>query len=182
MHRRTLPTGQQLADRGRIQPVGLPSPVALLLPHSSHLPRVEQPHDQLGAITQVTGQRLVVVPGCLHAHHHDTGIQPGPGDQDEALELGQPSPVGTQPDTVEDHIPKQVGRDHKPGRFGHIDTDQQHPPRINAAHQLQERPRPLATDVGTVHHRPAPSCRLLSVVEGSLAGRASFMNAGISAA
>jgi hypothetical protein len=50
VHRGSLPAGEQLTDRGRIQPVGLAPPVALLLAHRRHLSGVEQPYHQLPAI------------------------------------------------------------------------------------------------------------------------------------
>jgi hypothetical protein len=104
--RGALPAGQQLTDRGRVQPVGLAPSVALLFARRSHLARVEQPHHQLLTITQVTDQRLMMVPGRLHPHHHHAGVQPAPGRGDQALELAQPSHVGDQPDTIHNHFPE----------------------------------------------------------------------------
>ena len=123
-----------------------------------HLSRVQQAHHELVTVKQVGDQRLVVVPGRLDPDHDHRRINPGPGGSKHALEVGQPSPVGDQPHTVHHDLAEQVGRDHKPGRLGHIDPDQQHPLGIHATHQLQERACPLAPDVGTVHHRPAPFC------------------------
>jgi hypothetical protein len=153
-----LAAGQQLADGRRVQPVGLAPPVALLFAHRGHLRRVQQAHHELVTVKQMTGERLMVVPGRFDPDHDYRRIRPCPGGQEHPLELGQPSPVGDQAHAIHHDLAEQVGRDHKPGRLGHIDPDQQHPPRVNAIHQLQERTCPLAPDVGTMHHRPAPFC------------------------
>jgi hypothetical protein len=171
MHRCTLSAGQQLTDRSGVQPVGLAPAVALLLAHRSHLPRVEQPHHQPVTITQVTDQRLVMVPGRLHTDHHHMGVQPVGGGGDQALELGQASPVGDQADAVDHDLPEQVGGHDKPGRLGHIDADQQHPLRVHATHQLQEPPARWP-QCGHRASSTRPFCRLLSVTDSSLAGRA----------
>lgn len=122
-----------------------------------------------------------MVASRLDADHHQLGAEPRPGGGDQPLQPGQPGPVGGQPDTVDHDLPEQRAGNHKPRRLGDIDPDQQDPLRINPAHQLQKRPCPLAPDVGTVHHRPTPFCRPLSVTDSSLAGRGSFMSRGISA-
>ena len=158
MWRRALAAGQQRTDRGRVQPVGLAPPVALLLAHRGDLGRVEQPHHQPVPITQVTNQRLMMMPGRLHPDHHHRGVQLAAGGGDQALELGQASPVGDQAHAVDHDLPNQVRGHHKPGRLGHIHADQQHAPRVHAIYQLQERACPLATDLSAVHHRPAPFC------------------------
>jgi hypothetical protein len=158
MHQRALAAGQQLADGRRVQPVGLAPTVALLLADRGHLRRVQQAHHELVTAKQVGDQRLVLVPGRLDPDYDHRRIDPGAGGPEHPLELGQPGPVGDQPHAVHHDLPQQVGRDHKPGRLGHVDADQQHPLGIHAAHQVQERARPLATDVDAVHHRPAPFC------------------------
>jgi hypothetical protein len=158
VHQRALAAGQQLADGRRVQPVGLAPPVALLLADRGHLRRVQQAHHKLVTVKQVGGEGLVVVPGRLDPDHDHRRIDPGARGPKHALEFGQPSPVGDQPHTIHHDLAEQVGRDHKPGRLGHINPDQQHPLGIDATHQLQERACPLAPDVGTMHHRPAPFC------------------------
>jgi hypothetical protein len=105
----------------------------------------------------VADECLVVVASCFDPDHDHRRIGPGPGGREHALELGQAGPVGDQPHAIHHDLAEQVGRDHKPGRLGHIDPDQQHPRGIDAAHQLQERACPLAADVDVVHHRPALS-------------------------
>jgi hypothetical protein len=49
-----------------------------------------------------------MVPGRLHTDHHHTGVQPAAGGGDQALELGQPSHVGDQPDAIDHDLPRQV--------------------------------------------------------------------------
>jgi len=178
VHRRSLPAAQQLTDRCRIQPVGLAPAVALLLAHRRHLSGVEQPHHQLPAIIQVAGERLVVVAGGLDADDHQLGVQRGPRCGDQPLQPGQPGTVSDQPRAVDHDLPEQRAGNHEPGRLGDIDPDQQNPLRIDPTYQLQEPSCPLAPNVGTMHHRPTPSCRLLSVTDSSLAGRGSFMSTG----
>ena len=85
-----------------------------------------------------------MVAGGLDADHHQLGAELGPRGGDQPLELGQPSPVGDQPDTVDHDLAQQRAGDHEPGRLGDVDPDQQHPTRIDPTHQLQERPCPLA--------------------------------------
>jgi hypothetical protein len=181
VHRGSHPAGEQLTDRSRIQPVGLAPAVALLLAHRRHLSGVDQPHHQLLAIIQVAGERLMVVAGGLDADDHQLGIQLGPRGGDQPLQPGQPGTVGDQPHAVDHDLPEQRAGDHEPGRLGDIDPDQQHPPRIGPTHQLQEPSCPLAPNVATMHHRPTPFCRLLSVTDSSLAGRGSLMSPDISA-
>jgi hypothetical protein len=106
----------------------------------------------------MTNQGLMMVPGRLHPDHHHSGVQPAAGSGDQALELGQAGPVSDEAHAVHHELPEQVRGHHKPGRLGHIDTDQQHPPRVHATHQLQEPTCPLATDMRAVHHRPTPFC------------------------
>jgi hypothetical protein len=158
VHRRALPAGQQRTDRRRVQPVGLAPPVALLFAHRGDLGGIEQPHHQPLTITQVTDQRLMMMPGRLHPDHHHPGVQPAAGGRDQALELGQAGPVGGQAHPVDHDPPEQVRGHQQPGRLGHIDTNQQHPPRVHATDQVQEHPCPLATEMRAVHHRPAPFC------------------------
>ncbi len=171
MHRCTLSAGQQLTDRSGVQPVGLAPAVALLLAHRSHLPRVEQPQHQPVTITQVTDQRLVMVPGRLHTDHHHMGVQPVGGGGDQALELGQASPVGDQADAVDHDLPEQVGgHDNQVALATSTPTSNT---RCGSTPRTSSRNHPRAgPNVGTVHHRPAPFCRLLSVTDSSLAGRA----------
>jgi hypothetical protein len=157
VHQRALATGQQLADRRRVQPVGLAPAVALLLAHRGHLGRVEQAHHQLATVEQVGGEGLVLMTGRLDPDHDDCRVDPGAGGREHALELGHAGPVGDHPHAVHHDLAEQVGRHHEPGRLGHVDADQQHPPRINPTHQRHKRLCPLAPDVGTVHHRPALS-------------------------
>jgi hypothetical protein len=73
-----------------------------------------------------------------------------------------PGPVGDQPDSIDHDLPEQGAGDHKPGRLGDIDPDQHDPPPGNAPHQLQERTRPLATNVAPcIIDRPlSASCTL----------------------
>jgi hypothetical protein len=100
----------------------------------------------------------MMVPGRLHPDHYHTGVQPAGGGGDQALELGQASPVGDQAHAVDHDLPGQVRGHDKPGRLRHIDADQQHSPRVHATNQLQKRACPVATDMSAVHHRPAPFC------------------------
>jgi hypothetical protein len=100
----------------------------------------------------------MMVPGRLHPDHYHTGVQPAGGGGDQALELGQASPVGDQAHAVDHNLPGQVRGHDKPGRLRHIDADQQHSPRVHATNQLQKRACPVATDMSAVHHRPAPFC------------------------
>jgi hypothetical protein len=129
-----LTTGQQLPDGRRVQPVGLAPPVALLLADRGHLRRVQHAHHELVTVKQVGGERLVLVPGRLDPDHDHRCIDPGARGPKHALEFGQPSPVGDQPHAIHHDLAEQVGRDHKPGRLGHIDADQQHPLGIDATH------------------------------------------------
>jgi hypothetical protein len=129
----------------------------------------------------VAGERLVVVAGGLNADDHQLGVELGPRRGDQPLQPGQPGTVGDQPHAIDHDLSEQRASDHEPGRLGDIDPDQQHPPRVDPTHQLQEPSCPLAPNVGTMHHRPTPFCRLLSVTDSSLAGRGSLMSPDISA-
>jgi hypothetical protein len=110
------------------------------------------------AVGQVGGETLMLMAGRLDADHHQLGSQLTAQLRDDALELGQPSPVGHQPHTVSHDRAGEVTHDDEPGGLGDIDPDQQHPPRIQVGDELEERRCPLAPDVGTMHHRPAPFC------------------------
>jgi hypothetical protein len=111
VHQRALAAGQQLADGRRVQPVGLAPPVALLLADRGHLRRVQQAHHKLITVKQMTGERLMVVPGRFDPDHDHRRIRPCPGGPEHPLELGQPSPVGDQPHAIHHDLAEQVGRD-----------------------------------------------------------------------
>jgi hypothetical protein len=62
-----------------------------------------------------------MVAGGLDADHHELGAELGLGSGDQSLQLGQPGPVGDQPDAVDHHLPQQTAGNHKPGRLGNVD-------------------------------------------------------------
>jgi hypothetical protein len=78
----------------------------------------------------------MLMAGRLDADDHHLGVQLPAVLLDQPLELGQAGPVGDQPHAIHHDLPQQVGSDDEPGRLGHIDADQQHPPRVNAPYQL----------------------------------------------
>jgi len=68
-------------------------------------------HHELVTVKQVGGERLVLVPGRLDPDHDHRRIDPGARGPKQALEFGQPSPVGDRPHAIHHDLAEHVGRD-----------------------------------------------------------------------
>lgn len=121
---RSFAADQQVTDRGRIQPVGLTAPVELGLADRCDRSGVDQAQQEVAAVGEVGGQRLVVVAGGLHPDHHQLRVDPDPCLIQQAAQLTQASAVGRHLGPVDDHAAVQVAAEHKPARLGHVDADQ----------------------------------------------------------
>jgi hypothetical protein len=149
-----VPSPQQVADRHQVQRVGLEPPPSGQLPLAGHLGRVDL--DQLPVGGQDTGadQRLVIVPGGLHAN---------PDQPDRSTAGRQLHPLDQKPHPGHGHreleragqqLPGEVAHQRHRGVLADIDRDRHQLGRVDATGRLGQL---LGLGAMDMHHEPTTS-------------------------